>query len=61
MEKLCPHCQYPINPKKKKRKKEMYDSSKFKNFTEFMDDCLRRSSERMRKEMGYGIPETEQE
>ena len=30
------------------------------NWEEFMEDCLNRSHERLRKEMGFGIPNSKQ-
>ena len=51
--KKCPKCGFEEND-------SIYneESLRKQNFGKFMDIVLRRSEERMKKEMGYGIPET---
>ena len=52
---ICPRCGY--KPEDDFEPTTADEFNKKANFTNFMDDVIKRSSERMKKELGYGIPE----
>ena len=52
---ICPRCGY--RPQDDIEPTTADEFNKEINFTNFMDDVIKRSSNRMKKDFGYGIPE----